>query len=343
AYRLTRDDDKYIEYIERARSYMSDHKDAELNAVIDEARALQQVRNYQPALYAELIRVGNIRDSIHEAEVDSRILELQEAYETEKRKQEIATQSLEIEAERRRNKTQLQIGLLLGALALSTIAALIFFVIYRRKRAALEKQKALQKERLRISKDLHDNVGAHLTGIALRSDLLGRKLDPSLRASPEFSRLTEEAGQTVEVLRDTIWAINQDQFTVADFAKRVETYSKRLLPEGINFKVNQEVQSDYTLQSLEALNLFRVVQEALQNTMKHADADSVEVKVKVDHSELIMSITDDGKGSDGGGDPEEAHYGLQNMQARMAEIGGTISFSSTDGRGFTVEVTLPKT
>lgn len=341
-YRSAGHPDKFMEYMHKAKDFEDYYDDIKLKTDINEALAWQRVRMLDQELFYDLIQYSRIKDSLYNANIEGKILNLQEAYEAEKKEQRIHAQSQEIDAVRRKNRTQMQIGALLAGIALALILALIAFVLYRRKLAALEKQQALHRERYRISRDLHDNVGAQLTSIAMRSDMLQHKLQLLPEATTELERLKNETRQTINILRDTIWAIKQDDFTVDEFAQRVEEYGKRVLPQNVSFTVTKSGDSSFRLQSLEALNLFRVVQESLQNTMKHAEATEVKVTVSFQHGQTELIIADNGKGAGAMTKGSEIHYGLENMKERMREIGGRIAFNSSEKGGFDVHVTLPQ-
>jgi len=339
-YRSAGDADKFMEYMQMAQALEQHYDDIKLKTDINEALTWQRVRALDRDLYYDLIRFSRIKDSLHNAAVEGKILDLQEAYEAEKKEQRISAQILQIDAVRRKNRTQMQIGALLGGIALALILALLAFVLYRRKVAALEKQQALHQERSRISKDLHDNVGAHLTSISMRLDMLQHGLKNENYSSTDIERLRQESAQTIDVLRDTIWAINQDIFSLEEFAQRVEQYGQRILPPQVSFSVVKDDCPDIKLESHKALHLFRVLQEALQNTMKHANASKVQVHFN-GHNGLRMTISDNGKGNASENLNGENHYGLENMQERVQQIGGKVIFESNEGEGFTVKVHLP--
>lgn len=334
-YRSAGNADKFMEYMLLAQEFEGHYDDIKLKTNINEALAWHRVRTFDPELFSDLIGYSRIKDSLYNAHLEGKILNLQEAYESEKKEQRIETQLLEIEAERRKNRTQLQIGALLAGIALALILALIAFVLYRRKLAALEKQQALHGERLRISRDLHDNVGAHLTSIAMRIDMLDSESENAAYQPNKLKKIQQEAEQSIAFLRDTIWAINQQHFQLQDFIRRVEHYSKNVLPPHIKTSVVSNGDTSLTLNSLEALNLFRIVQEALQNVVKHADASEVSINFMTTNKSLTLTITDNGKGWSQK-QQNDSHYGLENMKERMQSIGGTMQFDIDRDNGFSV-------
>lgn len=218
---------------------------------------------------------------------------------------------------------------------------------YEAEVQALALKNSLLVEKERIARDLHDNVGAHLafvvTNLTHISDqtekqpvLNGRQLSTQLRTVVNYTR------EAVKLLRETIWAIHQENFTVEEFAERLNQYINRYIHETDGLHVDVRVTGSQTqrLSSTQVLNLFRIVQEALNNVIKHAQATQASVQLHV-HADghIELRIQDNGRGFNW---PNEAvtepHYGLQNMQSRAQELGGTFRVVARDGTTVEVEV-----
>lgn len=211
---------------------------------------------------------------------------------------------------------------------------------YMKQIRFLETERKLQSERERISKDLHDYVGAHLTRITTDLDLhILRRPDlseddlESLQSTRDFTK------STVHLLRDTIWAINEETFTVGEFANRVEVFLQSYLGDFVQWKVTTHCEIEGTLGPNDALNLLRIIQEATQNMLKYSDAEHFNIHLESTSEVVRFTIEDDGNGMDCTSSPESS-FGLDNMKERAEQIGGTCEITSQPGKGVQIEITL---
>ena len=211
---------------------------------------------------------------------------------------------------------------------------------YEAEVQALAMKNNLLVEKERIARDLHDNVGAHLAFIVTNLSHISDQAEkqPVLNGKHWAERLRTIVAHTreaVKLLRETIWAIHQESFTVAEFTERLEQYINRYFHEDEGLHVDLSVTGDQTqaLGSAQVLNLFRIVQESLNNVVKHAGATKALVQLKVKAGGRInLQIRDNGQGftwSDG--TALAHHYGLQNMQTRARELGGTFRIFADNG------------
>jgi signal transduction histidine kinase len=203
-------------------------------------------------------------------------------------------------------------------------------------------QKA-HKQRERISRDLHDNVGSNLTYIISSLDYLTYKSSKDTKLSERANSLSDFTRDTMHQLRDTIWHISSEDVTLEKFTKRVQEMCQRLkdINEKTNCTVDVEGNMELVLSPLPALNLFRVVQESVSNAFKHAIAKNITVDINVDESQnLLIKISDDGIGFNIDESKKEGHYGLTNLKSRMEDIGAKLDISSEMDNGTVVEVKL---
>lgn len=205
-----------------------------------------------------------------------------------------------------------------------------------RKMRALELKASLDRERSRISRDLHDHVGAHLTSIANKIDVL--HLSTEEVPAEKLERVGNETRTTIGLLRETIWALNRDSFTPDTFMNKVRDYCSRLFDGQIKLVVTEA----YQVGTVEfgptlALNLFRIVQEAAQNCLKHSKATEFKVQLSTMNGKYTLDLSDNGIGSPALSDEGEG-YGLSNMRYRAEEINGTIEFCSASNEGFAIRV-----
>lgn len=214
---------------------------------------------------------------------------------------------------------------------------------YLRTIRQLQIQQHIQEERERISKDLHDNVGAHLTRIITDLDLLSLQLDKKTAADSQ-TRIEQTRGftqSTMQLLRDTIWAINKDKFELHEFADKVEAFLRHYLGHDMDWSVERDIQQPGKLGPTAVLNLLRIIQEATQNMLKHAKATTFKVSISAAGNRLVLSIVDNGIGLSDEVQQADDHYGLFNMRQRAGDIGADYQFKSSAGKGVTIWMALP--
>jgi signal transduction histidine kinase len=190
---------------------------------------------------------------------------------------------------------------------------------YKKQLLRMEIQQSVQQERQRISRDLHDNIGAHTTALIASVEQLYKKSETS-EVQQSAQNVTDNAKNIIGSLRETVWVLNKDAITITDFADRYILYAQKMVENYPNVQVsfNEELVNDIVLTPVEALNVFRIMQEALQNTLKHADASSITVTIN-SNSAVYVSVKDDGKGFDTASAPKG--NGLINMKYRAKEAG----------------------
>ncbi len=199
----------------------------------------------------------------------------------------------------------------------------------------------LLHERENISRDLHDNVGSQLSVISSGLDNIGF-LAEKQKVTPEKVEIVNEfVREAIQSLRDTIWATHQEIFTISEFRARVQQYILKYYQslENCEISINFE-ENDMNLSSSQALNLFRIIQEALNNAIKYAQASNISINLRVIEKKISLSIIDNGIGFDIEKTKSEPHYGLLNMQKRVNEIEGKLTIKSKICEGTKIEVIL---
>ncbi len=226
-----------------------------------------------------------------------------------------------------------------------TLTALVRYVSFRRLRQklrVLEQQAALQRERARIAKDIHDDLGANLTQIAFLGELANQDRGEPGLVGERMVKISATARQAVKSLDEIVWAVNPRNDTLAhllDYAGQFAVDYLRLI--GIRCRLEfPEVMPVRELSTDLRHNLFLVIKEALHNIFKHAAATEVWVRVRANDAVLEITIEDNGRGFAAAPDDALAD-GLRNMQQRMAEIGGGFAVESQPGRGTRITLRLP--
>lgn len=145
----------------------------------------------------------------------------------------------------------------------------------------IETQNRLQEQRLRISRDLHDNIGAQLTFIISSLDNLKYGFQLPEKLSNKLKSISEFTSTTIYELRDTIWAMNKNEISLEDLQSRISNFIDKanFATDRIkfDFKSNASDDKNFTLTSVQGMNVYRIVQEAINNALKYANAKNITV------------------------------------------------------------------
>ncbi len=230
-----------------------------------------------------------------------------------------------------------------GAFTLSVIA-IVRYVTFRRLRLRmrlLEQQAALHRERARIAKDIHDDLGADLTQISLLGELAQQDRAAPEKAAERIEKISATARGAIKSLDEIVWAVNPRNDTLAhliDYAGQFALDYLRVA--GIRCRLDLPEQTPQREVSTDVRhNLFLVVKEALHNIVKHAHATAVWLRVTATDDALRLVIEDDGRGFEQPPNDAEAD-GLRNIRQRVSEIGGECRIESQAGAGTKVIVDL---
>jgi signal transduction histidine kinase/ligand-binding sensor domain-containing protein len=204
----------------------------------------------------------------------------------------------------------------------------------------LEQQRALATERARIARDLHDDLGTALTGLALELDVIGRDPKPEL---PVIHRLGQTAKRTrdlAERMREVVWSVNPRCDTVSSIASFLEQQIAQFLhADGIKVELDFPEDIPALPISGEARHELALgVREALTNVVRHAHATTVLLSLAIDKDWLLVTVKDNGRGLQPSGRNGD---GLRNMQERLQSIGGTVDVSSEPGSGTMITFRVP--
>lgn len=286
---------------------------------------------------------------------EASLAEFRIIHQTQQKERELAenkVQLLKREVESKRKNTTIMI-----LLVLVFFAVIVGYLIYRQQRlkvsqqkqefqlksaiSQIETQNKLQEQRLNISRDLHDNIGAQLTfiissvdnvkyGFDIKNSSLGDKLD-------HISNFTRD---TIIELRDTIWAMNNNQITFEDLRVRILNFidKAKLVKQDIQFKFSiDDALQDNILTSVQGINIYRTIQEALNNAIKYAEASEIIIEATLIDQTIKIHIEDNGKGFE---ISNAQGNGLQNMQKRIEDIGGTFKIESRNGEGTFITILI---
>lgn len=224
---------------------------------------------------------------------------------------------------------------LLGA-AVAVALLVLLALNFRQRRARAREIDAL---RLRISQDLHDEIGSSLGSIALISDdALALAKDDALRR--ELGEIRTTAQQTLDSLRDLVRLVQSGQYGEGDLSAHLRDIAARLL-RGVPHTFSAEAAPAFDrLPMQQRRDLVLMYKEVLHNLARHAHAKHAEIELSQSNGTLTLTVRDDGRGFDPAA-RAGAGMGLTNLQRRAARHAGTVRIDSTPARGTTVAISLP--
>lgn len=215
----------------------------------------------------------------------------------------------------------------------------------RRLKNQYENEQKIIVEKQRISRDLHDNLGANLIHIISKIDNLQQNLsDDSKKGLREKAEsLNEEARNSIQLLRETVWTIKEDKITLNDFVLRIRIYLQRILEEKkeITWDLNFTGNGETIISPEKSLHIFRIVQESVNNILRHAKATKIELNISNNLSAVTVIINDNGKGFKSNEHETNDHSGLKHMEYRTQQIGGSIKINSLPRQGTEIILIIP--
>ncbi len=190
-------------------------------------------------------------------------------------------------------------------------------------------------ERVRISKEIHDDLGSSLTSISLLTEVLKTKVDGT--KIPEVAKISATSARMVDSMNEIVWALNVHNDTLDSLVAFIRKYARDFLQDTpIKLVFEEDVNQDFTLQGNVRRSIYLVVKEAINNVVKHADAQQVKLNIQADKNKLTIVIEDDGKGIN---EAKKSAFGngLRNMKQRIEDIGGTFAMYQTKGMVISIE------
>ena len=205
----------------------------------------------------------------------------------------------------------------------------------RRRLERLEQQHALEKERTRIARDIHDDLGSRLTHISMLSELAEADKAKPREVEMHVRKIATSARETVRSLDEIVWAVSPENDTWNSLAEYLSEYANEFF-DGTNVRCRLEMPMDLPpcpLPSEVRHSLFLVIKEALNNSLKHAHPSEVRIRVSQSDSLIEITITDDGRGFEPGLAGAGSGSGLRNMRERVESLHGRFQFESAPGKG----------
>lgn len=282
------------------------------------------------------------KDSVNNFETNALIAQLEIDYETANKDKIIVENELSLK------QKSLQLYLVL---AVSALVIVISGWYYKNQKLKSEKEKKelelknqlnkaemgkkLGDEKLKLSRELHDNIGSQLTFVISSLDNIVYQ-EKNIQLTEKLKRLGLFSRETLSDLRNTIWAIKHEDGDLTQLIYKVNELILKLnqditIPQIL---LTNRIDKSYKLSSTQMLNIFRIIQEAIQNTLKHASATEINVEFSSVEDRIILTIRDNGKGFDLNKLNEGS--GLDNMKSRCEEASGELKIES-GANGTTIE------
>ena len=288
---------------------------------------------------------------------EASLAEYKIVHETQKKEKQLAENKIKILEQEVSAKNKNTTILILSILAV--FIALFGFMIYYQQKlkshqqeqefelktaiSQIETQNKLQEQRLNISRDLHDNIGSQLTfiissveNIKYAFDFKNVKLDQKLQSISSFTK------DTILELRDTIWAMNNNEITFEELRSRILNFTEKAKEAtGIidfDFTIDERI-NNIPLTSIRSMNIYRTIQEAVNNAIKYAQASKITIDIVSNKNNIQITVRDNGKGFD----PQGVNYGngIENMKKRILDINGILDVNSELQKGTLITILIP--
>lgn len=296
-----------------------------------------------------------LKDSVFNADMSTRLAQAEARFEAEKKERRIQAQRAMIaELERQNDHRKLWLVTAMGGLGLAVLGALLLMQVQRRRararhdaaiigereaglRGVLE---ATEKERKRIARELHDGIGQQVAGLKFRlEEMAGKAADDQpvrRRALSEAVSIAGDVGREVRGMAHALMPRALEHMGLATAAGEMLDHlfggtgtTHSFMHHGMQERLPPEMET----------SLYRIIQELVQNTLKHADARNVHLQLMRSSGNVVLIYEDDGQGLPAGG--EQPGIGLRNIRERIHALHGKFSIGNGQGQGIVATVRVP--
>lgn len=272
------------------------------------------------------------------------LTEMQEKYETEKKENKIKLlqqsdliKSLTIKSQQKALDTK-NILFMVSAFVFGLILVIIYFRMQKQKlRNYWEKEMAIKQsqenERLRIAKDIHDDLGSGLSKISLLAEYSKPHLNGNTALNSNISSISRTSKELIENMRDLVWALHTENPTLDNLAAHIHEYASDFLEElhfthHIQFPENVP---NWPISKLAQRNIYLSFKEALHNAVKHSTGDTINLSLTTEYAILRIRIIDNGTGFDMD-KLNKSGNGIRNMKMRIEGLGGRFTLKFSENR-----------
>jgi signal transduction histidine kinase len=296
------------------------------------------------------------RDSMMNMELQKQIAEMQVRYETEKKERLLKEQELQLA------QSQLDVqrrNILIGTItALALLLGLLAFLAYRRyqwkqearlQAAVLAQQESATKavleaeetERQRIAKDLHDGVGQLMSVAKMNLSAFEARYPFSTQEDRlKFDKIIQLVDESCSEVRTVSHNMMPNALLKKSLGGAVREFISKLDSKQLAAHLYTEGLDEGLDPAVETV-LYRVIQECVNNVIKHAQATSLDISIARETNQVTITIEDNGKGFDPGKMAGSEGLGLKNIRTRIAYLKGNVDFDSAPGRGTLVAIYVP--
>jgi signal transduction histidine kinase len=217
------------------------------------------------------------------------------------------------------------------------------WLLYRmRVRRMAVEFRAVLSERNRIAREIHDNLAQDILGISVQLELVARLMPAAAEAAKgHLDRARILVRNSMTEARRYVWDLRSQELQKKDLPAALRDTTRRLTAES-NVEAVVEVAGPLRPLPIEVeTNLLRIGQEAINNAVKHAEANRIDVSLNFDTRSVRLSIRDDGRGFETDRQVADGHFGLIGMRERAAQIGGVLTIHSALERGTQIAIDVP--
>jgi len=236
---------------------------------------------------------------------------------------------------------------LIGAGLLAGLMALVYYISTQRLQrqvAGLRQQQALEKDRARIARDIHDQVGASLTQLSLLGEMVGSDKNDPAEVEAHAGQITQTARETAHALDEIVWTVNPSNDTLEGLINYICKHAQEYLAvAGLRYRIEAPAQLPAAEISPEARhNVFLAAKESVTNIVKHAHATEACIRLRLEPKSFTLEIEDDGRGPGGlTSAAAQSRNGMRNMRKRMEDIGGKFEIGPGAKGGTLVRLIAP--
>ena len=225
------------------------------------------------------------------------------------------------------------------------IAGVVHYLSTQRLQKQLEgmrQQQALEKERARIARDIHDQLGASMTQISLLSEMVESDKDEPAEVESHAQMITQTARDTSRVLDEIVWTVNPSNDTLEGLINYICKYAQEYFEvAGVRYRLDAPSQLPETGITPEVRhNVFLASKESITNVVKHAKATEAWLRLRLEKGRFILEVQDNGK-APLNFEGKQSRNGLRNMRKRMEDVGGTFELVAAPEGGAIARLTVP--
>ncbi|RNL78052.1 hypothetical protein ED312_19830 [Sinomicrobium pectinilyticum] len=353
---------KALAYAEEYYQLGGDLKDFHFQLLgLEKLGKLEYQLHHYPESYNYFTEYIKVSDSLNEMELTKTMHELDKQYETAQKEKQIAHLQYEMEAaELRLVRNQMGIWLLLITVAGLCIISVLYYLYYKKGKTLIAQQKRVHQlemdtlhqqhkisllyatingeehERSRIAKDLHDGLGGLLSGIKLSLSNSVRDIDET-SSRKNVSNALKHMDEAVDELRTIAQSLMPQVLNIQGLGEAVKQFCNKISRPRLTLTC-QIIHVSDNIPKDKQVTVYRIVQELVNNALKHAEATHILVQLQQREDMLFLTIEDNGKGFE----PETAIHknglGMSSLKARVELLEGEMEIHSGPGTGTSVSI-----